>query len=154
LYRSRYRIEVIDMSDTADAGVSRRVAWPDRPQAAHLLVAITDPARPFDAIVVGEYERAFTGQQLDQLAPILRRHQVALWLPETYGPVDLDNPRQLALLDLLGVRSHREMVAPQGGLAALAAPCRCRAPRASPATERGHTYPMALGTGGSTTPSP
>jgi hypothetical protein len=59
--------------------------------------------------VVGEYERAFQGQQLDQLGPILRRHGVALWLPETYGPVDFDNPRQLALLDLLGVRSQREV---------------------------------------------
>src|SRR2546423_685039 len=44
-------------------GVSRRVAWPDRPQAARLLAAIPEPARGFDAIVVGEYERAFTGQQ-------------------------------------------------------------------------------------------
>jgi site-specific DNA recombinase len=60
-------------------------------------------------MVVGEYERAFQGQQLDQLAPTLRRHGVALWLPETYGPVDFDNPRQLALLDLLGVRSLREV---------------------------------------------
>jgi hypothetical protein len=32
-----------------------------------------------------------------------------LWLPETYGPVDFDNPRQLALLDLLGVHSQREV---------------------------------------------
>jgi hypothetical protein len=34
---------------------------------------------------------------------------VALWLPETYGPVDFDSARQLALLDLLGVRSQREV---------------------------------------------
>ena len=32
-----------------------------------------------------------------------------LWLPETYGPVNFDNPRQLALLDLLGVHSQREV---------------------------------------------
>jgi hypothetical protein len=50
-------------------GISRRMAWPDRRQAARLLAAIADPARTFDAIVVGEYERAFTGQQLDQLTP-------------------------------------------------------------------------------------
>ena len=30
------------------------------------------------------------------------------WLPETYGPVDFDDPRQMAVLDLLGVRSLRE----------------------------------------------
>jgi hypothetical protein len=34
---------------------------------------------------------------------------VQLWLTETYGLVDFDNPRQLALLDLLGVRSLREV---------------------------------------------
>ncbi|WP_256370657.1 recombinase family protein [Micromonospora sp. KC723] len=92
-----------------DEGVSRRVPWPDRPQAARLLAAVTDAARGFDAIVVGEYERAFHGQQLEQLTPTLLRHGVQLWLPETYGPVDFDNPRQLALLDLLGVRSQREV---------------------------------------------
>jgi DNA invertase Pin-like site-specific DNA recombinase len=92
-----------------DAGVSRRAAWPGRPQAALLLAAIMDPARGFDAIVVGEYERAFAGQQLAQLAPLLRRHGVRLWLPETYGPVDFDNPRHLAVIDALGVRSQREV---------------------------------------------
>lgn len=92
-----------------DEGVSRRVAWPDRPQASRLLTAVADPARGFDAIVVGEYERAFHGQQLEQLTPTLVRHGVQLWLPETYGPVDFDNPRQLALLDLLGVQSQREV---------------------------------------------
>lgn len=92
-----------------DDGVSRRVAWPDRPRAARLLTAIADPGRGLDAVVVGEYERAFTGQQLEQLSPVLRRHGVGLWLPETYGPVDFDNPRHLALIDLLGVRSQREV---------------------------------------------
>jgi hypothetical protein len=85
-----------------DAGVSRRVARPDRPQAARLLAAIADPGRGFDAVVVGEYERAFAGQQLNQLAPLLRRHGVQLWLPDTYGPVEFDNPRHLAVIDLLG----------------------------------------------------
>jgi hypothetical protein len=67
------------------------------------------PGRGFDAIVVGEYERAFHGQQREQLTPTLVKHGVQLWLPETYGPVDFDNPRQLALLDLLGVHSQREV---------------------------------------------
>jgi DNA invertase Pin-like site-specific DNA recombinase len=92
-----------------DEGVSRRVAWPGRAQAARLLAAIADPGRGFDAVVVGEYERAFAGRQLDQLAPILRRHRIGLWLPETDGPVDFDDPRHLALIDLLGVRSQREV---------------------------------------------
>ncbi|WP_246002294.1 recombinase family protein [Allorhizocola rhizosphaerae] len=92
-----------------DEGVSRRVAWPDRPQAGSLLAALADPNRGFEAIVVGEFERAFHGQQLSELAPLMRRHEVQLWLPETYGPVDFGNPRHLALLDLLGVHSRREI---------------------------------------------
>ncbi|GGQ84005.1 hypothetical protein GCM10010166_62800 [Couchioplanes caeruleus subsp. azureus] len=92
-----------------DVGVSRRTAWPDRPEAARLLNDLCGTNRAFDALVVGEYERAFQGQQLDQLIPLLCRHGIALWMPETYGPIDCDIPRQLALLDLLGVRSQREV---------------------------------------------
>jgi hypothetical protein len=55
--------------ESFDDGVSRRVAWPDRPRAARLLAAIADADRGFDAVAVGEYERAFTGRQLDQTTP-------------------------------------------------------------------------------------
>ncbi|AGL16089.1 recombinase [Actinoplanes sp. N902-109] len=92
-----------------DDGVSRRTSWPDRPEAARLLRDMPAEDRAFDAVVVGEYERAFQGRQLNELAPVLRQCDVALWLPETYGPVDFDSPRQLALLDLLGVRSQQEV---------------------------------------------
>lgn len=92
-----------------DVGVSRRVGWPDRPRAAELLAAAADPAHGFDAIVVGEYERAFCGSQLVQLAPVLARHGVSLWLPEFNGPVDLDNPVHQALTMLLGTQSQREV---------------------------------------------
>jgi hypothetical protein len=46
----------------------------------------------FDAIVVGEYERASCGGQLAALAPRLAAHAVQLWLPETGGPIDLTDP--------------------------------------------------------------
>lgn len=42
-----------------DVGHSRRVAWTGRPRAAALLAALADSDRVFDAVVVGEYERAF-----------------------------------------------------------------------------------------------
>ncbi|NYH42059.1 hypothetical protein HNR22_001786 [Micromonospora jinlongensis] len=59
-----------------DEGVSRRVPWPDRPQAARLLAAVMDAARGFDAIVVGKYGRAFHDQQLEQSTPTLLRQGV------------------------------------------------------------------------------
>jgi site-specific DNA recombinase len=42
-----------------DFGESRSVAWARRSQAAALVAALADPDRGWDAIVVGEYERAF-----------------------------------------------------------------------------------------------
>jgi hypothetical protein len=48
-----------------DVGCSRRLAWMDRPQARRLLEALAQPARKFDAIVVGEAERAFCAGQPD-----------------------------------------------------------------------------------------
>ena len=42
-----------------DVGESRTVAWGRRPQAAEVIAALADPDRGWDAIVVGEYERAF-----------------------------------------------------------------------------------------------
>jgi site-specific DNA recombinase len=93
-----------------DVGYSRRLAWPDRPQAAALLTALQDPDRGFDAVVVGEYERAFYGDQLIAMVPIFQRHGVRLWLPEVDGPVDLDDPAHVALMRLLGVQSKREVL--------------------------------------------
>lgn len=93
-----------------DLGYSRRLGLAHRPEAADLLIAVADPNRGFDAIVVGEYERAFYGQQLDRLLPILQRHSVALWLPETAGPVDPTEPSHQALLLVLGAESRREVL--------------------------------------------
>ena len=49
-----------------DVGESRAVAWARRPQAA----ALANPDRGWDAIVVGEYERAFYGAQYALMAPL------------------------------------------------------------------------------------
>ncbi|WP_246278263.1 recombinase family protein [Phytohabitans rumicis] len=92
-----------------DIGHSREIAWTDRPEAARLLAAITDPDRGFDAIVVGEYARAFYGSQAIHLAPLLREYGVQLWLPEVDGPVDLDNPTHQALLLMLGAQAKQEV---------------------------------------------
>ncbi len=51
-----------------DSGQSRTrtLPWARRPQAAALVAALADPDRGWDAIVIGEYGRAFYGD--------LRRH--------------------------------------------------------------------------------
>lgn len=64
-----------------------------------------------DAVVVGEYERAFLdGAQVRELRAVLEEFGVQLWLPEAEGPVDFDNPAHEALLALLGKRSLTEVL--------------------------------------------
>ncbi|MEO3778327.1 hypothetical protein ABGB16_16045 [Micromonospora sp. B11E3] len=92
-----------------DADCSRRLPWPRRPQAARLLAALADPDRGFDAIAVGEFERAFYGDQVRQLAPLFKIYSVEVWLPELNGPVDATNEFHLSLLAVLGVHSKREI---------------------------------------------
>ena len=98
------------VADLFDVGHSRRRAWADRPQAAALLALLADPDRGFDAVVVGEYERAFYGDQLLQLIPLFEQYGVQIWLPETLGPVDYHNPTHEALVMLLGAQSKREVL--------------------------------------------
>jgi len=98
------------MRDFFDIGCSRSIPWPQRPQARNLLDAVTDPDRGFDAIIVGESDRAFSGTQLQQILPVLRRHRVALWLPELDGPLDPDNPVHRALVLMLGHDARREVL--------------------------------------------
>jgi DNA invertase Pin-like site-specific DNA recombinase len=93
-----------------DIDCSRRVPWQDRPQASALLAALADPRRGFDAIVVGEYERAFAMGQFEQVAPLLAGHGVEVWLPEAGGPVEFDSPLHRALVSVLGAQSQREVL--------------------------------------------
>lgn len=63
-----------------------------------------------DAIVVSEYECAFSGNQFQSMYSWFARHGVQVWLPETDGPVDLGDPDHRALLSLLGAQSQREVL--------------------------------------------
>ncbi|WP_237047756.1 recombinase family protein [Lentzea guizhouensis] len=108
-----------------DVGVSRRWSWSDRPEAAALLAAAAEPGRDFDAVVVGEYERAFHGDQFREVVSRLNALGVAVWLPEAGGPVELGTPVHEALMVLLGAQAQREVVrARQRVLAAMRAQTR------------------------------
>ncbi|MFF4599869.1 recombinase family protein [Amycolatopsis sp. NPDC001319] len=93
-----------------DEGCSRRLPWRARPAAAQLMAAAEHPNRPFDAVVIGEYERAFYGDQFGAVLTTLRVQGVQLWLPEADGPVNLDDPVHQALMLLLGSQSRREVL--------------------------------------------
>jgi site-specific DNA recombinase len=49
-----------------------------RPQAAALATALADPGRGWDAIVVGEYERAFYGSQYASMVPLFEHYGVQI----------------------------------------------------------------------------
>jgi site-specific DNA recombinase len=92
-----------------DQGQSRMVAWGRRPQAVALLAELADPARGWDAVVVGEYERAFYGSQYALIAPLLVHYGVQLWMPETGGRVDYSSEDDERAMTVLGLSSKREI---------------------------------------------
>jgi site-specific DNA recombinase len=92
-----------------DIGQSRVLPWARRPQAAALVAAMADPDRAFDAIVVGEYERAFYGSQYALMAPLFEHYGVQLWMPEAGGLVDFQAEGHEAMMTALGIRSKREI---------------------------------------------
>jgi hypothetical protein len=78
-----------------DAGESRTLPWARRPQAAALVAQLADPERGWDAIVIGEYERAFYGNQYASMVPLFEHYGIQLWMPEVGGRVDwhAEDPR-------------------------------------------------------------
>ena len=90
-----------------DTGQSRVLAWPRRPQAAALVAALADPDRGWDAIVIGEYERAFYGNQYASMAPLFEHYGIQLWTPEVGGRVDWHAEDHEATMLALGLSSKR-----------------------------------------------
>jgi site-specific DNA recombinase len=92
-----------------DAGQSRTVAWGRRSEAAALVAQLADPGRGWDAIVVGEYERAFYGSQYAAMAPLFEHYGVQLWMPEAGGRVDFASEHDEQTMTHLGLSSKREV---------------------------------------------
>jgi site-specific DNA recombinase len=92
-----------------DVGLTRKLAWACRPQSAALVAQLADPDRRWDAIVVGEYERAFYGSQYAAMAPLFEHYGVQLWMPEVGGRVDYASEHDEKTMTGLGLSSKREI---------------------------------------------
>ena len=92
-----------------DIGESRTLPWARRPQAAALVAQLADPDRGWDAIVIGEYERAFYASQYASMAPLFEHFGVGLWMPEVGGRVDWHAEDHEQTMLALGLSSKREI---------------------------------------------
>jgi len=70
---------------------------------------MADPDRGFDAIVIGEYERAFYGGQYAAMAPLFEHYGIQLWTPESSGPIDFQADEHEQMMLALGWQSKREI---------------------------------------------
>lgn len=91
-----------------DIDKSRSIPPQRRPEASRLLAALADPNRGFDAVVVGEPQRAFYGNQFGNTFPIFAHYGVQLWVPEVGGPIDPDNEAHDLIMSVFGGVSKGE----------------------------------------------
>jgi site-specific DNA recombinase len=91
-----------------DVGLSRSLPWKRRPEAARLLAALRDPARGFDAVVIGEPQRAFYGNQFGLTFPLFEHYGVGLWVPEVGGAIDPGSDAHDLVMALYGGMSKGE----------------------------------------------
>lgn len=91
-----------------DIGQSRSIPWKRRPQAAALLEALKNPRRGFDAVVIGEPQRAFYGNQYGLTFPVFAHYGVQLWVPEVGGAIDADSEAHDLVMSVFGGMSKGE----------------------------------------------
>ncbi len=91
-----------------DVGTSRALPWKRRPRANELLAALKDPRRGFEAVVIGEPQRAFYGNQLGLTFPVFEHYDVQLWVPEVGGAVDPGSDAHELVMSLYGGMSKGE----------------------------------------------
>ncbi len=111
LARSRQIIEPVSGSIVAeyfDIGTSRSLPWKRRPEATRLLADLARADRGFDAIVIGEPARAFSGIQYQLTYPVLAHFKCGLWIPELGGEVDFEGDAQEMMMALFGGMSQSE----------------------------------------------
>ncbi|MBL7255943.1 recombinase family protein [Paractinoplanes lichenicola] len=91
-----------------DVGQSRSLPWKRRPEALRLLDTIKSPGRDFDAVVIGEPQRAFYGSQFGMTFPVFVHYGVGLWVPEIGGAIDPGSDAHDLVMALYGGMSKGE----------------------------------------------
>jgi DNA invertase Pin-like site-specific DNA recombinase len=111
LHRSRQLIEPAGgqvVTEFFDIGQSRSLPWKRRPEAARLLAALARADRGFEAVVIGEPQRAFYGNQFGLTFPVFTHYGVALWVPEVGGAIDPGSEAHDLVMTLFGGMSKGE----------------------------------------------
>jgi site-specific DNA recombinase len=70
---------------------------------------MADPDHGFDAIVMGEYERAFYGSQYSQMAPLFEHYGIPAMDPEAGGRIDFQAEDHEQMMLAQGLQSKREI---------------------------------------------
>src|SRR5689334_11957541 len=91
-----------------DIGLSRSLPWKRRAEALRLLDTIKSPARDFEAVVIGEPQRAFYGSQFGMTFPVFVHYGVGLWVPEVGGAIDPGSDAHDLVMALYGGMSKGE----------------------------------------------
>ncbi|WP_433177286.1 recombinase family protein [Actinoallomurus sp. CA-150999] len=91
-----------------DVGQSRSIPWQRRPQANELLVELRNPGRAFDAVVIGEPQRAFYGNQYGLTIELFKHFGIPLWVPEIGGAIDPANEAHELIMSVFGGISKGE----------------------------------------------
>jgi site-specific DNA recombinase len=111
LHRSRQLIAPSGgqiVAEYFDCGHSRSLPWKRRPQASRLLAALRHPERTFAAVVIGEPQRAFYGNQFSLTFPVFTHFGVQLWVPEVGGRIDPGSEAHDLVMTLFGGMSKGE----------------------------------------------
>jgi DNA invertase Pin-like site-specific DNA recombinase len=97
------------VADYFDIGDTRALPWPRRPETSRLLRELRSGTNTWNAIVVGEFTRAFGAPiQYSTTYPLLQHFRIELWLPEIGGRVDFSSATTEMLLGMLGGTSKQE----------------------------------------------
>jgi len=91
-----------------DIDKSRSLPWERRPEAFRILHDLRNPHRGWDALVIAEPQRAFSGTQFEGILLQFAHYGVGLWVPELGGPVDIDNDGHYMALSNYGTMSRAE----------------------------------------------